>query len=74
MAVISTTNPTGLKIKFNCGKDALTGNTIIKSKTYSNVKPDALDQDIFDVGNVLASLQEHSVQEISRIDNTTLSE
>lgn len=74
MAVIATNNPTGLKIKFNLGKDLETGSDIIKSKTFSNVKSDALDQDLFDVGSVIASLQTGAVVEICRIDNTTLSE
>lgn len=73
MAVVVTDNPTGLKIKFNFGKDLETGQDINKSKTFSNVKSDAVNQDLFDVANVIASLQTGSIVEISRIDNATLS-
>lgn len=73
MAVVVTDNPTGLKIKFNFGKDLETGLDITKSKTFSNVKSDAINQDLFDVANVIASLQTGSIVEISRIDNATLS-
>lgn len=73
MAVVATKNPSGLKIKYNCGTDAESGKIVYKSKTYTNVSPDAADQDIFDVGNLLASLQKNTVQQISRIDDTSLS-
>lgn len=73
MAVVATQNPTGLKIKYNCGANAETGKIVYKTKTYTNVSPDASDQDIFDVGNLLASLQKNTVQQISRIDDTSLS-
>lgn len=73
MAVVVTNNPSGLRIKLNLGVDDSTGKTIVKSKTYSNIKPDAADQDLFDVGDALASLQKHSLVEIARIDNSTLS-
>lgn len=74
MAVIVTKNLTGLKLKFNCGKDLETGKTIVSSKTYSNINPDATDQNMFDVGSALASLQKNELVEIARINNTTLSE
>lgn len=73
MAVVLTKNPTGLKLRFDCGKDD-NNKTIIRSKTYSNVKPGATDQDIFDVGTALVSLQSNTLQEMARIDNSTLSE
>lgn len=74
MAVIKTKNPTGLKLRLACGRNEITGKTIIRSKTYSNVKPTANDDDIFAVGDAIAGLQEFAVQEIARIDNSTLSE
>lgn len=73
MAVVVTNNPTGLKIKFKFGTDEKTGKAIIKSRTYSNLKSDAQDQNIFDVANVIGALQEHPIVEIARINNSTLS-
>lgn len=73
MPIVSTKNPSGLKIKFDCGKDDK-GKTIVKTKTYSNVKASALDEAVYEVGSTLASLQEHNLMEICKIDNTTISE
>ena len=44
MAVSETKNPSALKIKLDCGLND-NGRTIVKSKTYSNLKPDAQTQD-----------------------------
>jgi len=74
MAVVVTKNPSGLKMRFDCGKDDVTGKTIVRSKTYSNVKPDATDQAVFDVGVTIASLQLNTLIEVTKIDNSTISE
>lgn len=73
MAVVVTQNPSGLKMRFNAGLDPETQKQITKSRTYSAITPSANNQDIFDVANVLASLQEYPLIEIQRIDNSTLS-
>ena len=46
--------------------------TIVKSRTYSNLKHDAKALDVYNVADALASLQQHDVLEIAKIDNTTL--
>ena len=46
MSVIEGKNPTSLRMKFDLGKDELTNKTKVKSKTYSNLKYDANNQDI----------------------------
>ena len=73
MAIV-TKNPTSLKLRFDCGIDDTTGKTKTKSKTYSNLKHDAASDDIYEVGDAIASLQKHDLLEITRIDNSTLSE
>ena len=73
MAIV-TKNPSSLKLRFDCGPDEITGKTKVRSKTYSNVKPGALSDDIHAVGDAIASLQKHDLLEIARIDNSTLSE
>ncbi|CEH34390.1 DUF1659 domain-containing protein [Romboutsia lituseburensis] len=70
---ISTKNPSGLKLKFQTGTDPITQKVIVKTKTYSNLKPSASNDDVYEVGEILASLQGHSLLEIAKIDNTTLS-
>lgn len=71
MAVSETKNPSALKIKLDCGLND-SGRTIVKSKTYSNLKPDAQAQDILDVARAIISLQVHDELEINKQDNTIL--
>lgn len=72
MAIV-TNNPTGLKLRFDCGLDGITGKTIVRSRTYSNIAPSASSDDLYQVGEAIASLQEFDLLEIARIDNSTLS-
>ena len=68
---VEAKNPSSLRVKFDCGLND-NGKTVVKSRTYSNVKPDAKALDIYNVAESLASLQEHDVLEVAKIDNTTL--
>lgn len=71
MAVSETKNASSLKLKFDCGMND-DGKTVIKSRTYSNVKADATSQDVFDVAKALVDLQIHDNIEILKQDNTVL--
>jgi hypothetical protein len=71
MAVSETKNASSLKLKFDCGMND-DGKTVIKSRTYSNVKADATSQDVFDVARALVDLQIHDNIEILKQDNTVL--
>ena len=71
MAVSETQNPSALKIKFDCGRDDY-GKSVIKSRTYSNLKPSASTQDVLDVARALIDLQVHDELEIIKQDNTIL--
>ena len=71
---IQTKNPSGLKLRFDCGINNLTGKTKVKTKTYSNVRPEASVDNLFEVGSVIANLQKYDLLEITKIDNSTLSE
>lgn len=73
MTIVSTKNPSGLKLKFDCGKGE-NGKSIVKTKTYSNVKASATVEDVYEVGASLASLQEHTLVEVFKIDSTSISE
>ena len=73
MAIV-TKNPTSLKLRFDCGIDDTTGKTKTKSKTYSNIKHGTASDDIYAVGDAIASLQKYDLLEIARVDNSTLSE
>ena len=74
MAVTVLNNPAGLRLKFDLGKDELTNKTKVKSKTYSNLKYDANNQDVYDVAQALMGLQDYPVLEVLKQDSTTLAE
>ena len=73
MAIV-TKNPSSLKLRFDCGISETTGKTITKSKTFSNVRPNASTDSVYEVGVALGSLQKYDVLEIAKVDNSTLSE
>ena len=52
----------------------LNGDRVIKTKTYSSIKPDASNENIMAVVNALEGLQEHMLSGVNRVDNTSLSE
>ncbi len=72
MAVTVANNPAGLRLKFDLGRDESTGKTKVKSKTFSNVKHNASNENIYAVASAIESLQDYAVLEIAKIDNTTL--
>jgi hypothetical protein len=71
MAVVKTPLGTTLRMTLETGLD-LKGNPILKNRNYSNVKPTASDQDLFDVGNLLVGLQQYSLNTIQRLDDANL--
>ena len=72
--VIEAKNPSSLRLKLDCGLNELTGKTVVKSKTFSNVRPTSSTDALYEVGVALGSLQKYDVLEIAKVDNSTLSE
>lgn len=70
-SVTEIKNPSSLKMRFDCGLGE-NGRTIVKSRTYSNLKHDAKALDVYNIADAMASLQQHSVLEIVKQDNTGL--
>jgi hypothetical protein len=70
-----TANPLGsrMQLRLIVGQDAA-GNPIYQSRSYSNVKPLASDDAVFAVGNALAGLQQHGLEEVRRINEYVLVE
>lgn len=68
--VVQAKNPSSLRIRLDCGPGDY-GKRITKSRTYSNLKPTAAD-DVYNVADALVSLQENTVLDIAKIDNTSL--
>lgn len=71
--VISVNYPSTFKLKFLCGKDD-DGKNIIKSKSYGDLRDTATIEDCYLVGTKMASLQKHSIIDILKIDNTSISQ
>lgn len=71
MAVVEFKNPSSLKIVLDLG--LVDGKAKTRSKSFSNLKHDAVLQDVYDVGVALMALQKHDVVDIIKVDNTTLS-
>ncbi|CEN21465.1 DUF1659 domain-containing protein [Paraclostridium sordellii] len=70
-SVVETKKPSSLKMRFDCGLGD-NGRTIVKSRTYSNLNPDAKALDVYNIADAMASLQQHSVLEIVKQDNSEL--
>jgi len=73
MAIVA--NPVGsrLQLRLNVGQDT-EGNPVYSSRSYANVKPLASDDAVFSVGNSLADMQEHELEEVRRINDFVLVE
>jgi len=59
------------RVRLQTGTDAQ-GNPVFASRSYSRIKPDVLDQDIYDVITAVLNLQQHQVVTINRQDNSEL--
>ncbi len=73
MAVEKIPAGTVLRMQLQTGLDG-EGNPVYRTKSLSNVKTDALDQDIFDVAQALAQLQEYTLTAVLRMDSAVLEE
>lgn len=65
MALIVRDQDSKLQIQVNLGTDAF-GKEIFRTKTYSKVKSEAQDEDLYEVANALIDLQEHPAYRILR--------
>ncbi|MGL5328791.1 MAG: DUF1659 domain-containing protein [Peptostreptococcaceae bacterium] len=70
--VVELKDLSSLKMRFDCGLNN-DGKSIIKSRTYSNVKSGATALDVYNVAETLASLQQHDLLSVIKQDNTSLS-
>ena len=73
MPVTATHLITRLQLRLKVGLDG-SGNPIFRTRSYSNVKPSANNQALFDTGDELASLQDHDLEVIRRVDELELEE
>jgi len=73
MAVEKIPSGTTLRMQFQTGLDG-DGDPVYRTKSLSNIKITALDQDIFDVANALVALQEYTLTAVLRVDSAVLEE
>ncbi|TYO92295.1 DUF1659 domain-containing protein [Desulfallas thermosapovorans] len=73
MAVDKIPSGTALRMQFQTGVDG-DGDPIYRTKSLSNVKTEAQDQDIFDVAQALVQLQEYPLVAVQRVDSAILEE
>lgn len=72
-SVVEINNHSTLKMKFDCGLNDQ-GKTITKTRSFSNVKHNATSVDVYNVAETLASLQQHTLYDVVKQDNTAISE
>lgn len=72
MALIALKENTRLKLELLVGMDG--EKPIIKSKTYSRVNPEALDEDLYEVGQALGELQVLPVHKVKKLEEIELVE
>ena len=62
-----------VQLRLQIGTDD-NGNPIYRTRTYSNIKEDRSDEDVFEIANTLGGLQEHPINNIIRVDQAELVE
>lgn len=73
MAVSKVSIGSVLKLELQTGVDQK-GNPVYRNKSFSNVKPTASDENLFDVAESLAALQDYPLNNILRVDNAHIVE
>lgn len=72
MAITAVKENSKLKIELLKGMDG--DKPILKSKTYSKVKPEAQDEAVYEVGKSIGSLQTLPVHKVKRLEEIELVE
>lgn len=73
MAVNAISNESKFKVQLNMGLDDK-NNPIIRSKTFSRVKADATDEDVYSVATTMMDLQKNDLVGVKRINEVELEE
>ena len=71
MPVISSIVSSGLKLMVQTGMDD-EGLPIVRSRSFNRVKPGAIDEAIYNVGDQLGALQQHPVTAIRKVTESDL--
>ena len=71
MAVVNIPGTTVMSMKIQTGVN-ISGFPVYKTVSFSSIKPDAVDADLYSVGTGLAGLQSHPVAAINRVNTGSL--
>ncbi len=71
MAVTAVPLQSRLQLRLNVGTNDQ-GNSIMRTRTFNNVKPQAGHEALYLTGQDLAALQVHSLEAIRRVDEMDL--
>lgn len=71
MAIVATELEGRVTLVLNKGMDG-DGNTVTGNKSYSKVKPSVSNDDVYEVVNGIASLQEHPVVAVRKTEEFDL--
>jgi hypothetical protein len=73
MPVNVTLDASRLRISYSLGLGE-NGREQIRTKTYSNIKPTALDEDVYEVASALSGLQINPVVNVGRVDEKKITQ
>lgn len=71
MAIVKEARDSNLQIVVQTGTNEL-GQPVLRTRSFSSVKVDALDTDLFDVAQAIAALQQYPINSIHRVDDGEL--
>ncbi|MFD1361399.1 DUF1659 domain-containing protein [Lentibacillus salinarum] len=63
-----------LRLVLDDGDDMMTGETIYKTKSFNNVKPEATADQLYAIATALEGLQERPIYMIERHDGSEISQ
>ena len=73
MAVLATPLISKIRLQLQTGVDG-DNNPVYRNKTYSRVKTNASDQNVFDAAAALAGLSSDTLNAVTRVDESDLAE
>jgi len=71
MAIVKTPLGDTLELIVQTGTDE-GGNPVYQTRRFRNVKPEATEQDVFDVAAALAGLQQHTLSSVQIVESASL--